>query len=426
MTRTSCLFRWKKVSIITVALGLTVGPLCFGAKSIAQSQSSNPPETSNRPATGSNAGRERMAKQIPFVAAADRIIKLDRDGTGLGGIRIDLDRGVLQVWWKGDPPAAVHEEIDKRQRADGIRVELGSAKYSQRDLYEAGQSIMGDRDAYPGLIRLGPLVDGSGLEVGVEDTRRAASWKFPIPAKVVSASRIKQTQTRSADLPPWSAGAVTLPVFTGAGMCTTGFAVESGFWFWYSSGIITAEHCFPGGGDFNNGAGVLIGKGDVGRSHVHSDSLYIPSTVQARIYDGPIGGEFFKSVHGDTHAVPGQTVCVSGAVTGVRCDIMIDRINISSGYISTTGQPVDMITFGHSLGADHVATSDGDSGGPVFGIDDGGVLAIGMMEGGFEDPSVVSPPTACPPGPGSCYSGIAYVAIGLVYIRHGVSLMKQP
>lgn len=379
--------------------------------------------TSVEPSAGSNASEALMAAQAPLVIAAEEISNLDKGGTGLGGIRLQVDKRVLDVWWKGEPPAAVREAIARHSRDSGIKVNLQQSKYSQRELNEAARSVVAnrDRDTYRGLVRVGPRVDGSGLVVGVIKLTDADSIDFPVPVEVVVENPFIST-SRANDSAPWWAGGVTTPVIPGAALrqCSTGFAVGRLF----SKGILTANHCsFNGGLPINDGAGELIGVAEprpTGKAFL-TDSLYIVTNSSARIFDGGVGiGEFSKPVAGATSNFPGQFVCTSGAATGAHCDIRIDSINNHSVLFLPEIFFVDGIVMATQISGG-VANGAGDSGGPVFTLssDFSKVFAAGMIVGGQN-------PTPCQiSGQGVCFNRVLFVDLGMILINHDVVLLRQ-
>jgi hypothetical protein len=406
-----------------LAYGGLVG-LCFAALVIGcvpRSESEKPTQTNDDPAVGSNAAQEIMAEQIPLITAANQISQLDPKRIGLGGIRLKVKSGVVEVWWKGEVPDKVRAEAERQQRENQVQIEFHSSKYNETELDEAAQSVLARRAEYSGLSYVGPQVDGSGLVVGLTNLEGSDTLSFPIESKVVQAEVMVPT-TRADDSPPWWAGGVTMAV-GGPGACSTGFAVHRTFLgIEYSRGILTANHCFFGGGvTFTDGTGQAIGVAEprpTGTSLV-TDSLYIPTTSGARTFDGGVGvGEFSKPVVALTRVIPGMSVCTSGAAAGVHCGITITSINNNSVFAFPSGAFVQGVAFG-TQDSGSVATAPGDSGGPVFTLDSdpSRVRAAGMIVGGFT-------PTACLiPGQTGCLSSVAFVDISYVLISHNASLL---
>lgn len=391
-------------------------------------KTTKPIPTTGEPSAGSNASEALMAAQAPLVAAAEKIRKIDPAGTGLGGIRLQVKEHVLDVWWKGNVPAALHEEIGRQEREGVIKVTLRAAKYSQRELDEAAKTIVTNRNSYPGrLVRVTPHFDGSGLEVAFDEITGVVHVDSPVDTNVVQAPSVTQT-SRANDSPPWWAGGVTRPMMNVTGMspCSTGFAVHRLFFGWETSrGILTANHCYPSGNVwFSDGAGDPIGLAEprpTGTGWL-TDSLYITTNSGARIFDGGVGvGEFSKPVVGSTSLFPGQFVCTSGAATGVHCDIRIDSINNHSVLLLPSLSFVDGVALASQVSG-AVATGVGDSGGPVFTLawpDPSKVLAAGMMVGGLNS-------TQCQiAGQTGCFSRVAFVDIYMILLNHDASLLTQ-
>lgn len=381
--------------------------------------------TNSESTAGSKTGEAMMAAQAPLLVAAERIKKLDSKGAGLGGIRLNTDKHTLEVWWKGDPPSAVREEIARQEREHGIKTVLGSAQYSQRELIALARGIVSKAADYPGLVSAGPAVDGTGLEIGATDTARASAFKFQVPVHVVLGASF--TPLARANYIPPGAAAVTRPAIPAARLCSTGFAMGRFFlWFRTSSGILSAEHCSCGGNVvFNTGTGSPIGTAEPtsGKS-VFTDSVYIPTSNFGTInYDGGVGvGEFTKPVVGTQSNFPGMFVCTSGAGTGVHCNISIDSVNqaFSAGFCPATQPFTEGISLAHEVSG-AAATGVGDSGGSVFTLaaSPSTVNAAGMMFGGLT-------PVACGAFGTSCFNAVAFNDIDSLQSAHGANVLLAP
>src|SRR5260370_38070688 len=99
-----------------------------------------------------------MKAQAPLLEAAVLIRKLDRKRTGLGGIRLQVDKHTLEIWWKGEVPAAVRREIEHQEHDNGIKIILGSSPYSHRELRIMARDIAAKHGDYPGLVSVGRAV----------------------------------------------------------------------------------------------------------------------------------------------------------------------------------------------------------------------------------------------------------------------------
>jgi hypothetical protein len=395
-----------------LVLGVPAGPAAADDK---------PLPTSSDPSAGSTAARAVMAAQAPLLAAADRITALaGRTGSGLGGIALRVDKRRLDVRWKGEPPATVAAEIGRLRRT-GIGVDVAPSRYSQAELTAAARTVATDLAAYPGLRRIGPRTDGAGLEAVMAPNARAATRAFPLPTTVVAGAETHAAQ-RFDDTPPFWAGGVARPVGSSA-TCSTGFAVVRRFLFWeVLRGLLTAEHCSPGGNvGYTNGVGAFLGTAGppgTAQSAPRSDSLVIASNAAAVMWDGPAGaGAFAKPVAGATGSFPGQFVCTSGASTGAHCNIRLTAINQL-----VVLQPSLTLAEGVALGTEisgGVAVGLGDSGGPVFTLapDPAKVMAAGMIVGGQ---GTVGCTIA---GQTGCLNQVAYVDIAYVLTAQQVSLL---
>jgi hypothetical protein len=408
---------WQRVGLfiaLTVFIAMASDSIVWGA----QNDKSKKKARINREATaGSNAAQAVMAAQAQLLAAAREIKNLDAKGAGLGGIRISADRRSLELFWKGEPPAEVRRVIDAQEHG-GVKIALQPAQYSQRELIESVRAIMLRAKEYPGLVSVGPLPDGSGLEVGVEDTERASSLKFAVPARLVARKGITLLFSRGNDTPPWWAGAVTRAAKPNAGACSTGFAMTQGS----THGLLTAEHCGCGGNlIFNNGVGVPIGQAEASaNNNLFTDSLFVIANSGADTYDGGVGtGEFFKPVVGEQSNFPGLLTCTSGAATGVHCGVRIDSVNnafIIPGQCSTFPF-IEGISIATQVDGT-AATGVGDSGGPVFTLasDPSTVNAAGMMFAAMT-------PTACGNFGTTCFNQVLFHDIDTLKSSHNANVL---
>jgi hypothetical protein len=358
-----------------------------------------------------------MLAQQPLVAAAQAITALDKERTGLGGIRLRVEKGAVEVWWKGTVPDAVRKEISARERA-GVRIILGEARYNGAELAAAQDQIVQNRDRYPGLAYLAAQPDGSGLHGEFTDVEAARRYRFPVDVDV-TASAGNTFASRAVDSVPWWGGAITR---SGPSTCTTGFPVANFFGpFELNRGLLTAAHCDPAGSGstFANSVGTIIGTG-VTRG-VPIDTTYIVTPSAPRVYVGGPGSAS-RGVAGPVPNFPGQLVCTSGAVTFEHCDV----VNLFVAGAAIVGSPrgpilVVGVTFAASTSGG-IAVGSGDSGGPVYvPISPFHVLAAGMIDfsvGGGTCPG--GPPTSV------CSSVVGYVDINIIMVSTLLHLLISP
>lgn len=410
--------RRRRTALGVLAL-VAVWGVVAATPAAAAYEEDKPAWTSEDPKDGSNAAAEIMSAQLPLVEAAQRFTDLDAKFPGLGGVRLQVEERTLELWWKGEAPAEIREEIARAESELGIRIALGESKYTQRELVEAAAAVIERAEAYPGLTRVGPLPDGSGLEVATSNPEAAGKYEFAVAATVVKDEEQIQPYSRANDFAPWWGGAQLRGQFAGAGGCSTGFAVARYFLWWETArGILTAEHCMPGGGlNFTDPTGELIGRSEPAPARRLSDSLFVTTRSGARIYDGGVGvGEFSKPVVGAVSNFPGQFVCTSGGFTGVHCNIRTNRINqlVQAGFSF-----VDVVSLGNEVSG-RAAAGPGDSGGPVFTLtaDFSKVRAAGLIVGG-------TTPVSCGSFGTGCGNVVAWVDISWVLIAQQASLVTS-
>jgi len=399
---------------------LAVSTIAFGLLAAPAGAEVDKPGGNVDPAAGSNAAREIMDAQRPLVQAAQRLTDIDREGN-LGGVYIEAQRRTLRLWWKGEPAPEIREEIERQQADNDIRIDLRPSQYSQRELLAVISEVKTRWEAYPGLTRVGPRVDGSGLQVGTTKVKDLDPALFGVPVTVTQDPGL-QALSRANDSAPWYGGAVTRAV-TSSGSCSTGFAVARYTLWWETTrGILTAEHCALGGGvNFVDGAGELIGMAEFAPTlHDDSDSLLIRTSTSPRIFDGGVGvNEFTKPVTGQVGNFAGQWVCTSGAGTGVHCNIKTDSINNAFMLV-----PPNLIVSSIALASQQqgsIAAGSGDSGGPVFTLasDPNKVMAAGLLVGG------ATPQPCLITGPTTCFNTVAFVDINYILGAHNARLLTQ-
>ncbi len=357
---------------------------------------------------------------------------------GFAGVVVSPDHGEVDLYWKGVPPAAVADAIERANAATGIQVAARSAAFTRRYLLDRADALVtADRTQIPlvaepladRIYRVAVLPEGSGIDVGIArpaglDADGAARWSdrahrtleaaLGVPVHLVVDAPPRQFN-RVADSPPWLGGARIV----GEGHCSSGFGVRgveprSSTSF----GLLTAAHCRGDGrGQFRNGDRTRVVGPEGGAGDVRLDSRLIPvEEVGARIYTGGVGGtaEFTRPVRQSGRNVKGDEVCTSGAATGARCDLVV--VNVDTFYRpagSTTYSSVveatsrqhagNLARFAFDVAAPEswvtimpdpplvdpgteVAAGQGDSGGPVFTLtSDGGVEARGTIAGGSRE-----------------------------------------
>jgi hypothetical protein len=349
-------------------------------------------------------GADELARaQEPLVAAATAIAGHDPERQALGGLRLEVKRGAVEVYWKGKVPEAVREEIAK-QTDNGVTVVLRPAKYSGSELDTAVKTIIEERERYPGLAVVGPRPEADGLVGYFSDPKAATEYRFPVPVTIEAAPDGTIPLTRNNDTPPFWGGAAA--VSGAGGGCTTGFAVaQRVFGIEISRGVLSAGHCDPGGGTtWTTPTGRTIGR--AGGRIFPSDSIYIRASSSGRFYTGGVTSNTSKQVVGPTPNFPGQFVCTEGASTGEHCFVMNFLVGAAA---IVAGLPAFGVTLAVNItGA--IAGGNGDSGGPVVVSANPFVgLAAGLISFGIGG-------SPCPVG--TCSPVVGYIDINWVLATH--------
>jgi hypothetical protein len=401
------------------------------------------------PVTGvSEPGAPSLAElnaQARVDAAADGVLDaveaadVTAGDEGFAGIVVSPQHNYVDLYWKGTPPPAVADAIERATAATGVPVTTWPADHTRRHLLQRARMLVtGDRlpdDAAAfaeGIHRVAVVPDGDGLEVGItvpaelddsgvtrwsREVRGALEGALGVPVHVV-VDAPPRPFGRLDDAPPWRGGAAIV----GEGRCSTGFGVRrAGGGSRPALGLLTAAHCRgDAGGHFRTGDGTQVVGPARGSAGGRLDSRVIPvEQVDARIYSGGVGGtsEFTRPVRRSGRNLTGDEVCTSGAATGARCDLVI--VNVDTFYRPAGATAYARVVEALSRRPDaDVAAGQGDSGGPVFTVAaDGGAEARGTIAGG-------SRAVACGRAHlGACTANVFFVDIGAALDRHRAALV---
>ena len=316
-------------------------------------------------------GERRMERQRPLVAAASKVRwEIERLAyPGFAGIA--LEDAQVALWWKGAVPASMTAVVAQARRIAPVRI--APAAHSLAELQAAAATIRARVDADPSspVHAVKIPADGSGLVLGTEPARAAASVapalpRVDVPVTIVREAPLTET-SRDDDAAPWSGGAM---IRNGGSFCTAGFGVRNGANARY---ILTAAHCGQSGNRITDGRGEWIG--DVGPRHQDHDVALIPtSNASDRIYVGGANSNSTRVVDGWDWTFVGEFLCQSGVTSanqtgGPVCNIKVlfyynDREDLVEAE-QMNGQP---------------AARGGDSGGPIYSnAASGGVIAKGTV-----------------------------------------------
>jgi hypothetical protein len=326
--------------------------------------------------------RARMAAQDKARTAANRIRSTVEQTKAPGFTGIELRDGGVRLWYQGALPATVKAAVTTARST--APVEVHAAKYSLAQLATASDKLVAYMKSHPGgpAHRVSALVDGSGLEVGVDAPGKAkgsavtaALPAVGVPTRTVAEAPIKPAG-RYDDYPEyWGGGKIAA-----AGLsCSAGFGVTvAGRRF-----LLTAGHCgYPGQGWWNGNGTRFIGTAT--HENVSADLLMIEADAGNRIFSGSPTSSVNMGVGWWDWAYTGEELCSSGAVSGIICGHVIEDAGNSSycypdhwgNYECYTG----LVRSEQEDGAE--AMRHGDSGGPVFlPLQSGAVIAKGIMSG---------------------------------------------
>ncbi|MFD9591217.1 trypsin-like serine protease [Kitasatospora sp. NPDC059973] len=346
---------------------------------------------------------ELMKKQEILDKLVDRITggrsESNRDQIpGFSEVEVDAAASRITLHWKGDLPEFVNAVL--RDLPQGVTTQVVSAKYSKAELHAAREKLLPNGKPLPipakrasHINRVGPAADGSGLEIGYEtDDARAAdplALRAPLPADELSPQVAAITSavagvevharyepqvtdlTRGADWDPWAGGAgVQTP---GGGICSTGFGVYSPSL--YKDLVTTAWHC--GEGSYNT----WYSREYLGNAY-RNDGLDTDDVIgivpknnghsSAWVYDGAWNDDsnYAKPVSGAGYNNVGDYVCQSAANSGVHCGLQVKLVD--QHMQGPNGVWRKFQDKAVQTDPNDIAAANGDSGGPVFALTDGG------------------------------------------------------
>ncbi|MET0135934.1 MAG: hypothetical protein ABW215_20330, partial [Kibdelosporangium sp.] len=193
------------------------------------------------PALG--AGARQSLDQRPLVEAAELIQAEAGRGVHPGFAGITLADRHVNLWWKGEVPAAVGDAVKLASRK--ARVRVVPAAHSQAELTAAAEKLEAWRKADPsaGVYGVKNPGDGSGLVLAAyPDASRgvatAAQSQVDVPVTVLHEEPMTPA-SRKDDSAPWKGGAGTWNQ-TGSTICTAGFGVRNSA---NARFVLSAEHC---------------------------------------------------------------------------------------------------------------------------------------------------------------------------------------
>lgn len=322
--------------------------------------------------------QDALHQLVERITTADKPGKQRDPSTGLAGVVLDPDRGLLNLYWHGRRSAGVDKEI-ATGRTSGLQVRTHSAPYTLSQLTAerdrlATRFIKNAKPGDPKVMSIGPKPDGSGLQIGVDPS--AASMKLARTAinstvgiDIVAGDAPTRTSRYLDTQPYWGGSYMEKRNSTGGpvtGACTMGFSTTRGG---NPYNMLTAAHC--GGYQWTLSSGAHYGwvQPVTTAGHDYDAQLINVAANQGVIYDGPsiATGDTTngKPVVGSGQTFVGDRLCTSGSFSGTTCNIRAmsvgQTINVG-GY----GQVKQVVLADQQDGI--AAVGNGDSGGPVFAL----------------------------------------------------------
>lgn len=347
-----------------------------------------------------------MAGQMP-EAMSDGIWGLEMAGYGqlVNTYEWDADSETLLIY------SADNDTWSKllSEYLPGQRVEVIPAQHSRAEIDAVMSSIVrsgGALGAGERIVTAIPAKDGSGIEIGIESTSgRASRLSSTRLAAFLGDTSVPLSITQAPEVAPAGRVASYLNTYWlgGTGMstpgstsgsfygCSTGFAIGK-----LSSsdvGMLSAEHCGrdkPGtdwyyGWTSSTLAGRSLGnfQGTITSIGYTSDTALWTggnlSKMIPAIYTGDhndVGtGEFIR---GGNYPAVGTDVCYTGSRSGNVCDNEVLYQGVLICYAVT--QCYSALTWTSQRNSIE-AVGNGDSGGPVYQLVSGKVMASGVISG---------------------------------------------
>lgn len=309
------------------------------------------------------------------------------DQPGFAGINVDQTHVVLK--WHGAVPAVVARSVNSARQLAPVSVQ--QVAHSRADLDRASTIIDTWITHHPEshLNGVGIDIAAGRLIVGTDGSPIAQRSYRSLPATGIDTVekpelRLRVTDSREDPHSPWKAGA---HLHVGEWWenfqeeCTSGFGVHSTVD--NRRYVLIAGHCEDPAQTHQGVWGHDTGGEFVGsfthRNAQHDDAM-IETNPSNKMWDGPLNAGFTKTVVGWDVAAQNESLCTSGAVTGVLCGFIVDQVAWKGDVSDGRGGTLHLIDMTHATRQAGTVQS-GDSGGPVFSIVPGtqNVRAAGII-----------------------------------------------
>lgn len=361
-----------KISLGAVALVSLFGSLAPAAKAFEMRSDVQVTNQEKWPQTFAFAAALQNAAIDPGASA------MNAGYDGFASVVPDLNDGSVDLYWVGD----LSEQYKLMAAAfSGIVVRIHTV---ERNFAELTTATLDATRLSPEVTVATVLADASGISVTLSGGPTGASSELQTELETELGVSVEITRdkgidlavaTRAADTSPYSGGALYV---AGTRICSTGFGViNNSTQLKY---ILTAYHCFHQQVSplavKATGSGATIGtwNNSASLNMQNLDSaLYRPTGGVATntVYVGGPGASVKAGIFGALTNVIGMNVCTSGGNTGEHCTTVIDSLSSTIAISDSNGTPlytVSNVVKGH-VTSTGTGFSNGDSGGPVYGID---------------------------------------------------------
>ncbi|MER5712210.1 hypothetical protein [Streptomyces sp. NPDC002122] len=273
-------------------------------------------------------------------------------------------------------------------KADTDLLNVRRGAKSRQQLRKEIKAFLDRRDLPFKIERAHSTVDGSTIELGVDDTKSAQEY---LARPAVARQRADAAATpvrihhspamvplsRWDDSSPFYAGAALGPVSaSGRAACTSGIpaisTVDRRQW------LVTAGHCYNVDDLVTTASGRPVGR--VRTKLADIDSAFIEAGASRYTWDGTDAQGYSRYLNGTRNIAVGDFTCQLGYGSKVVCNIRTEQAGNASWVMNGT------TVFG-SIGVPHNGgwvAQQGDSGGPVITVNNSETRQLnGMVAAGF-------------------------------------------
>lgn len=324
---------------------------------------------------------------------------------GFSDLGLDFSNREVDVYYSGTVPAELESVAERAATQGVVAVSIVPTKYGYAEMRDVSLKLAAElsRNSVP-WTRVGPDPSFSHIEItGELEAERAAPEDYrsklaslgsavlgDIPFEIVEAEPLIIAASRQADSAPYAGGSRIARTYS-SGICTSAFTLR------YASAtptyLLTAAHCaqWTNNISFSTGGGAILGTTSYTTSLLTNNSLdatliNLGSTgIRPQIYvDG------WNSSGRDTvsHIEPWSRYAagyLSGSISGTRWYLYRDgttteqAVNLCNDpEVSSTCRAVYMFQV---VGSGHMVAK-GDSGGPLFRINEAGKRhGLGLVSG---------------------------------------------